>query len=49
VNTRQLVTRARKHLEAGRPRSDADEAAPIRASGRIASFTAKATAVGVGR
>src|SRR4051812_4286821 len=27
VNTRQLVTRARKHLEAGRPRFDADEAA----------------------
>jgi RNA polymerase sigma-70 factor, ECF subfamily len=26
-NTRQLVTRARKHLEAGRPRFDADEAA----------------------
>ena len=27
VNSRQLVTRARKHLEAGRPRFDADEAA----------------------
>ena len=27
VNTRQLVTRARKHLEASRPRFDADEAA----------------------
>ena len=27
VNARQLVTRARKHLEAGRPRFDADEAA----------------------
>src|SRR5919205_2386288 len=27
VNTRQLVTRARKRLEAGRPRFDADEAA----------------------
>jgi RNA polymerase sigma-70 factor, ECF subfamily len=27
VNTRQLVTRARKHLEANRPRFDADEAA----------------------
>src|SRR4051794_14005468 len=27
VNTRQLVTRARKHLEAGAPRFDADEAA----------------------
>jgi RNA polymerase sigma-70 factor (ECF subfamily) len=26
VNSRQLVTRARKHLEAGRPRFDADEA-----------------------
>ena len=27
VNSRQLVTRARKHLEASRPRFDADEAA----------------------
>jgi RNA polymerase sigma-70 factor (ECF subfamily) len=27
ANSRQLVTRARKHLEAGRPRFDADEAA----------------------
>ena len=27
VNSRQLVTRARKHLEAGRPRFDADEVA----------------------
>jgi RNA polymerase sigma-70 factor, ECF subfamily len=27
VNSRQLVTRARKHVEAGRPRFDADEAA----------------------
>src|SRR5215217_7986275 len=27
VNTRQLVTRARKHIEASRPRFDADEAA----------------------
>ena len=27
VNSRQLVTRARKHLEAGRPRFDADESA----------------------
>ncbi|MEA2160481.1 MAG: polymerase sigma-70 factor, subfamily [Solirubrobacteraceae bacterium] len=27
VNSRQLVTRARKHLEGGRPRFDADEAA----------------------
>src|SRR4249919_1053911 len=27
VNSRQLVTRARKHLEAGRPRFDADEEA----------------------
>src|SRR6185437_1225366 len=27
VNARQLVTRARKHLEAGRPRFDADESA----------------------
>jgi RNA polymerase sigma-70 factor (ECF subfamily) len=27
VNTRQLVTRARKHLEASRPRFDADDAA----------------------
>jgi RNA polymerase sigma-70 factor (ECF subfamily) len=27
VNSRQLVTRARRHLEAGRPRFDADEAA----------------------
>jgi RNA polymerase sigma-70 factor (ECF subfamily) len=27
VNSRQLVTRARKHLEADRPRFDADEAA----------------------
>jgi len=27
VNTRQLVTRARKHVEASRPRFDADEAA----------------------
>jgi RNA polymerase sigma-70 factor (ECF subfamily) len=27
VNARQLVTRARKHLDAGRPRFDADEAA----------------------
>ena len=27
VNSRQLVTRARKHLEAGRPRFDPDEAA----------------------
>jgi RNA polymerase sigma-70 factor (ECF subfamily) len=27
VNARQLVTRARKHLEAGRPRFDADETA----------------------
>jgi RNA polymerase sigma-70 factor (ECF subfamily) len=27
VNSRQLVTRARKHLDAGRPRFDADEAA----------------------
>jgi RNA polymerase sigma-70 factor, ECF subfamily len=27
VNSRQLVTRARKHLEANRPRFDADEAA----------------------
>src|SRR4051794_9871690 len=27
VNARQLVTRARKHLEASRPRFDADEAA----------------------
>src|SRR4051812_14046961 len=27
VNARQLVTRARKHMEAGRPRFDADEAA----------------------
>ena len=27
VNTRQLVVRARKHLEVGRPRFDADEAA----------------------
>ena len=27
VNARQLATRARKHLEAGRPRFDADEAA----------------------
>jgi RNA polymerase sigma-70 factor, ECF subfamily len=27
VNSRQLVTRARKHLEAGRPRFDADETA----------------------
>ncbi|QEC47536.1 sigma-70 family RNA polymerase sigma factor [Baekduia soli] len=27
VNARQLVTRARRHLEAGRPRFDADEAA----------------------
>ena len=27
MNSRQLVTRARKHLEAGRPRFDADEAA----------------------
>jgi RNA polymerase sigma-70 factor, ECF subfamily len=27
VNARQLVTRARKHLEAGRPRFDADEGA----------------------
>ena len=27
VNSRQLVTRARKHMEAGRPRFDADEAA----------------------
>jgi len=27
VNSRQLVSRARKHLEAGRPRFDADEAA----------------------
>jgi RNA polymerase sigma-70 factor (ECF subfamily) len=27
VSSRQLVTRARKHLEAGRPRFDADEAA----------------------
>ena len=27
MNSRQLVTRARKHLEASRPRFDADEAA----------------------
>ena len=27
MNSRQLVTRARKHLEAGRPRFDPDEAA----------------------